>query len=252
MLTVSISNACAICRHASRIGVAVAVMGWLGGCAAPREKLQVLPSPAAEMTNAEIAKADAPADTPVASPVPVPSALANADAVSAPVLMDAAQQAQLQQAGDALHAGDWPLAESLFSGLREQGVISLPVVLGLARALHRQQRHEAALDVLLDAEKQLPKAVQLPALRGVLLRESGRYDAAREAYLQALNIDSMHAPTHRNLAVLADVYLGLSTLAFKHLEQARRLQADPSSDAWFTDLQRRVKAAGAGEKNNEP
>ncbi len=256
-------------------GICVALLILLAGCAAPREKLQVLPSPAATVTSSA-PPASAPkvfeskvSESKVSEPVTSASettALASTHASASgnataptttgaapsPALLDATQQAHLQQANDALGAGDWSKAESLFAGLREQGVVSLPVVLGQAQALHRQQRNDAAIDLLADAETQLPWAVQLPSLRGVLLRESGRYDAAREAYLHALEIDSTHAPTHRNLAVLADIYLGLPTLAFRHLDQARRLQADPSSDAWFTDLQRRVNAAGGGEKNNEP
>ena len=77
---------------------------------------------------------------------------------------------------------------------------------------------------------------------GVLLRLQGRFPEAEQSYLAALAVAETYPDTHRNIAVLYDLYLGDSEQALQHLY---RYQALTNSDdrtvaGWIADLERQV------------
>jgi tetratricopeptide (TPR) repeat protein len=79
---------------------------------------------------------------------------------------------------------------------------------------------------------------------GILHREQGRFDAAEQAYLQALDSDPDYALAHYNLGVLYDLYQQRHETAVEHYERYVLLAEDLSNtdevDRWIADLRRRL------------
>jgi tetratricopeptide (TPR) repeat protein len=83
---------------------------------------------------------------------------------------------------------------------------------------------------------------------GIVLRQSGRFKEARDAYEHALAGDASYAPAHRNLAVLLDLYLNEPAAALPEMERYRELGGDDKPvNGWIAELRARtgVKAAPA-------
>ncbi len=96
-------------------------------------------------------------------------------------------------------------------------------------------------------------------LRGIVLRQQGKFADARKAYENALSIDAMYAKAHFNLGVLADLYLQDMKLALEHYEKYQALQKkpDPAVNNWIADLRNRlgiapVAAPAAAPAASEP
>jgi Flp pilus assembly protein TadD len=77
---------------------------------------------------------------------------------------------------------------------------------------------------------------------GMTLRQEGKFQDARAAYLSALDIDPNYAKAHFNLGVLADLYLQDLPLAITHYQAYQSLQAksDKTVANWIVDLQKRT------------
>lgn len=78
---------------------------------------------------------------------------------------------------------------------------------------------------------------QLAALK----RSAGDFVAAEALYQQALAIWPQHAPSHLNLGVLYDLYMGNLDRAASHYQAYQGLQAEPDRRVagWLMDMQRR-------------
>lgn len=74
----------------------------------------------------------------------------------------------------------------------------------------------------------------------IFLREQGRFDDAEHVYLQALSVWSDHAPTHRNLGVLYDLYRGDPEKALQHYHRYQELTGneDRTVAGWILVLER--------------
>ncbi len=72
------------------------------------------------------------------------------------------------------------------------------------------------------------------------LREKGQFSAAEKIYLSALSLREEHAPTHRNLGILYDLYVGDPTKALEHYSRYQALTGseDRAMAGWIADLQR--------------
>lgn len=99
-----------------------------------------------------------------------------------------------------------------------------------------------ALDAALKTNQQNPYAWNL---RGLVLRETGKFADARASYERALALDPLYAKAHFNLAVLADLYLHDLPLALSHYEKYQALQKKPDQavNNWIADLRNRLNAA---------
>ncbi|MEM8660777.1 MAG: hypothetical protein AAGF35_07830 [Pseudomonadota bacterium] len=77
---------------------------------------------------------------------------------------------------------------------------------------------------------------------GIYLRESGRFDEAEQAYLSALDISAEFPDTHRNIAVLYDLYLGEQEQALQHYHRYQQLTQAQNQDVqrWIVDLERQL------------
>lgn len=88
---------------------------------------------------------------------------------------------------------------------------------------------------------------------GVLARQNGQFESARNLYKQALEVLPDEGKSHRNLGILYDLYLGQKTLAERHYEAyLKYLEGLPESDderteikvvkRWLGDLRKQIKA----------
>ncbi len=185
----------------------------------------VLPASAPVETKPQ-AKGAAPVDplVPVAPVIPV--------TVSQPF----AQAVSLLQAGD--YAAARPLLEQLVTSAPDYAA---PVVnLGMLHA--REGRWPEAEVSLIEALRRDPSsAVALNELAAVY-RETGRFRDAETCYRQALVVAPDHALTHRNFAVLLDLYLRQPAEALQHFEAylAMTGTADRQVSGWIAEIKRRV------------
>lgn len=111
-----------------------------------------------------------------------------------------------------------------------------------ALILLRQKEYakaQAMLDAALGINARNPYAFNI---KGIALREQGKFAEARRAYEDALAIDPGYAKAHFNLGVLADLYLQDLPLALTHYERYQSLQSkpDPAVANWIIDLQKRT------------
>jgi tetratricopeptide (TPR) repeat protein len=73
-------------------------------------------------------------------------------------------------------------------------------------------------------------------------REAGRFKDAEATYQRALTADPGHYRTHRNFAVLLDLYLWRPAEALQHFEAyvSKSGTADRQVSGWIAELKRRV------------
>lgn len=77
---------------------------------------------------------------------------------------------------------------------------------------------------------------------GIFLREEGRFAEAEQAYLSALDISASYPDTHRNIAVLYDLYLGEPEQALQHYHRYQQLTGADNREVagWIADLERQL------------
>jgi len=106
----------------------------------------------------------------------------------------------------------------------------------------QQEKYDEASDALnkaLEVNSQNPYAHNL---LGLVMREQGKFDEARQHYLQAVQLDPKYARAHFNLGVLAELYLQDLNLALDHFRAYQGLQKTPDNTVanWIADLERRA------------
>jgi len=79
-------------------------------------------------------------------------------------------------------------------------------------------------------------------LKGVILREQGEFEKAKQAYLTAVATYPRHPESHLNLGILADIYMYDLPLALEHYEYYLQLiqNDDKKVSGWIMDLKRRM------------
>jgi tetratricopeptide (TPR) repeat protein len=195
-----------------------------------------------------IAKLVAPAPAPAAPEPAAPAKPKGAKAAAEPAVAAAvptispATQQQFADAVRRLEAGDLagarPVLEKLVAA--EPTLAEPAVNLGMLHA--REQRWADAEAALAEGLKRDPKnAVALNELAAVQ-REAGRFKDAESSYRRALDADAAHYRTHRNFAVLLDLYLWRPAEALQHFEAylSKSGGADKQVSGWVAELRRRV------------
>lgn len=88
----------------------------------------------------------------------------------------------------------------------------------------------------------------------ILQREAGNFAGAESNYQTALKVWPYHAATHKNLAILYDLYLGKSAEALPHYEAYLALVGgeDKQAISWIADLQRRLGISAKPKAAVEP
>lgn len=168
-----------------------------------------------------------------AAAVPAPAA--------APAVSEAAQR-QFAEAVQKLEAGDFAGARPILEGLvASEPTLAAPAIdLGMLHA--REQRWPEAEAALGEGVRREPtNAVGWNELAEVQ-REAGRFKDAEASYRQALEGDPAHFRSHRNFAVLLDLYLWRPAEALEHFEAylAQSGNADRLVSGWVAELKRRV------------
>lgn len=155
-----------------------------------------------------------------------------------------AQQARprYEQALKKMRDGDLEAALLLFQELSaEFPTLSGPVV-NQAIILRKQNKLEQAKAVL---QKALLNKAQNPYLMnemGLVYRQLGKFEAAKQAYLSAIRIEPNYDKAHYNLAVLADLYLHDPVLALEEFKIYQSLQTEPDKKVagWLKEIERRI------------
>ncbi len=99
------------------------------------------------------------------------------------------------------------------------------------------------------AENSYRKAIEINRLNvnaynqlAILKREQGKFAEAETLYTQALRIWPDHPTSHRNIAILYDLYMGKLEQALAHYQRYNQLEEKPERalKGWIRDLQRRL------------
>ncbi len=173
----------------------------------------------------------APAGAPGAGPAPVPPAA----------------RAAFGQALAALEAGEDDTAEqALLQLTRDFPELSGPHA-NLGLLYLRQDRPDEAARELERAVTLNPEQAAAWNALGIVHRQRGDFEAAREAYEAALAADPDLAEAHRNLAILLDLYLGRVDEALIHYRRYQALRGDdPQAARWVVEAERRARRRDAG------
>lgn len=191
--------------------------------------------------------------------LPAGSATPNPYLQNRPSVSRAAQQ-NFTDATRAMRNKQWALAESLLQNVITENSKLSGAYLNLGLVYSAQKEGEraeqafnnaiAANHTNLDAYNQL----------AILQRESGNFSGAEANYNKALSLWPFHAESHKNIAILYDLYMGKSAEALPHYEAYLQLLGgeDKQVTSWIADLQRRLgiapkpKAAAPTEESAGP
>lgn len=147
----------------------------------------------------------------------------------------------------------WSAAEqSLLEIIKDYPELSGPMV-NLAIVYEAQNQQQQAELYYQQARK--VNALNLDAHNryAVFLREQGRFAESEQVYLDALAVWQEHPDSHRNLAILYDLYMGRFDDALNHYRQYALLidqegaPEDKQVKRWISDLQRRIKQQASAE-----
>jgi len=115
----------------------------------------------------------------------------------------------------------------------------------LSIAQSKQEKFEQALLSIDKALQQDNEFCQAMSLKGIVLRELGKFKLAKEEYLAALKCDPSDSLTLYNLGVLSDLYLHDNVTALSYYQKfliTQGEQQDETVKSWVVDLKRRVPA----------
>jgi Flp pilus assembly protein TadD len=112
----------------------------------------------------------------------------------------------------------------------------------LARIHLSQKNYEQAL---LSIDKSIainPKNYYALNLKGVIHRELGQFEQAKQAYLDSIKVYPEFAEAQLNLGILADIYIHDFELALTQYQTyLNMIEEDQQVSGWLVDLQRRAK-----------
>ncbi len=142
----------------------------------------------------------------------------------------------------AMEQKQWSQAESLLQKVVGENKQLSGAWLNLGfvyRAQNDDKRAEDAFNQAINANHSNLDAYNALA---ILKREAGDFAAAEDNYKKALSIWPWHADSHKNIAILYDLYMGKSEAALAHYEAYQSLvgDGDKNINSWIADLQRRL------------
>jgi Flp pilus assembly protein TadD len=228
-------------RHCSRWGLLGAAVLSLAACSTtpPVAAAPAAAAPAAAAPVADTAASSAPAaPTPAVSAAPPPPARATAD---------------FARAVEFARAGKDVEAELEFQQVAA-GYPAYPGALVNLGILYRKHGELAKSDQSLHAAVQRdPTDAEGWSELGVTLRMEGRFHEAADAYNQAISVNPQFAPAYRNLAIVLDLYLGVTAAALTAMEHYQELAADDKAvKGWVADLKQRAGKNAAPAASSAP
>ena len=151
----------------------------------------------------------------------------------------------LQQQFDAgkqqLRAQDYSQALVQFSALANAEPGFAGIWYNLALAQWHSDQTEAAQASLQQAVKVAPTHIDSHNLLGVLARQRGQLEQAKQHFQQALSVDATYAIAHKNLAFLYELYLGDPEQAYQHYQTYYQLTQDEQAKIWLALLQQELQ-----------
>ena len=179
---------------------------------------------------------------PIAPAPGATSTVANATPVAPIAALAPALQAQMDEAAELLLAGQKDKALARYTAVQQAAPTHVSAWLNAALIKREQKQLPEALALIEQSLQHSPNEARALTLKGVVLREQGKLADAKNAYLAAVQANDSYAPAHRNLAVLADLYLDEPALALRHMERYAALVGDDKQvTAWVTELRRRAQ-----------
>ena len=178
-------------------------------------------------------------------PVPKDSATEAASVnpylLNRPSVPDAAAQ-RFAQAVGAVRTSNWTQAEADLQWLTTAYPTFSGSWLNLATVYIETGRPELAEQAYTRAIAANATNVQAYNLFAVFLREQGRFGEAETIYRKALSIWPDHPDSHKNLAILYDLYMGRLSDAAEHYHRYLELTGDSDQQVqgWLIDLERRL------------
>lgn len=160
--------------------------------------------------------------------------------------MSEAQREALQTVLELMRAGEWLTARELMQEL----LLAHPA-LAVAYAnmgnIHLQLGDsEKAEQAWLKALELRPGWAAVYNQLGIFYRDQARFNQALTMYQKALVADEAYANSHRNIAILYELYLGEGQKALQHYRRYRELIGGEEREVlmWIADLDRRIQRAG--------
>ena len=118
-----------------------------------------------------------------------------------------------------------------------------------ARLYLNQSKYTEALEAVNVSLKNNNRNYYSLTLKGIILKEMGKFIQAKESYLKAIDIYYPYVNSHLNLGVLSDVYTGELSLALIQYKQYLKLTSENKGqknkrlqvENWVVELERRIK-----------
>jgi Flp pilus assembly protein TadD len=182
--------------------------------------------------------ATASEQTAIASPLAVAVAI-EPDALYTPVKLTLAADLlpQFQQAKQLMRAGEYQAAILLLEPLTQAAPDAAGIRYNLALCHWQLQQTEQARQQLSHVLERQPAYVEAANLLGVIARNAGQFNQARQHWQDAIAQQRDFASAHKNLAFLYDLYLAQPEQARYHYQQYQQLSADPMAEAWLSLLE---------------
>jgi tetratricopeptide (TPR) repeat protein len=161
-----------------------------------------------------------------------------------PVVGDETRKPDLATADQLYRSGRFAEAESTYKSILDRDSNLVPAQVGLVRAVLRQQKIDAALDVVNAALAVHPDAASLLAAKGDVEFRRGEMSDAEEAYLAAKRFDSKEARAYLGLAKLYRAY-ALFGKAYDQLQRAHEIAPEDVEvqGLWLRSLPRKERLA---------
>ncbi len=142
----------------------------------------------------------------------------------------------------AMQQKNWSQAETILQALATANPNLSGVHLNLGIVYRAKNDMTKAADAFNRAITANPKNLDAYNQLALLKREAGEFSEAELLYRKALGVWQFHPETHKNIAILYELYLGKAELALPHYQAYQQLLPAPDKqvDSWVADLQRRV------------
>jgi len=158
-----------------------------------------------------------------------------------PVSVSKAVAGQFAAAQNAMRNKQWTQAENLLLQIISANDKLSGAHLNLANvyaAQHEKDKAETSFQMAIAVN---PNNIDAYNQFAIFKRELGDFAGAETLYKQALNVWPFHSASHKNIAILYDLYLGKPDLALPHYEAyAELVGEDQQAASWIADLQRRL------------
>jgi tetratricopeptide (TPR) repeat protein len=158
-----------------------------------------------------------------------------------PTNVSKAIASQFAAAQNAMRNQQWGQAENLLLQIIASNDKLSGAHLNLANVYAAQKQTEKAETSFQMAIAVNPKNLDAYNQFAIFKREAGNFVEAEKLYRQAITVWPFHAASHKNIAILYDLYMGKPEQALPHYEAYLQLVGeDKQAASWIADLQRRL------------